>query len=251
MNYKKIVLLLLVVAFALTGCGDDTTYEEIQESGELVVGMSADYRPFEYVDEDNEIVGFDVDLINAVAERLDLEVVIEDTSFDGIIPGLQANEYDVIVSAMTITEDRKEAVDFSDPYFNAGQVIAVLEGNDTIAGPEDLKGKNVGVQLGTTGDITASEMDDVELTRYDGIPEAFEDLQNERIDAIVNDFPVTAEYVAERGGVEIIGEPFTEEHYGIAMRQGDDELLESINEALAEIKEDGTYDEIMEKWFEQ
>ncbi|MCK8828108.1 basic amino acid ABC transporter substrate-binding protein [Natroniella acetigena] len=252
MMKKTLLIFLLVGLLAVVGCaGDDSTaWQRIEEEGTLTVGMDAAYRPFEFRDENNEIVGFDADLIREIGDRLGIEIKLQDTAFDGIIPGLQAGEYDLIISAMTITEEREQAVDFSDPYFNAGQVIAVLEDNDEIQGLEDLEGKTVGVQLGTTGDIVVSEKDNVEVNRYDVIPEAFEDLNNERVDAVINDLPVTADYIQERGGVEIVGEPFTEEFYGMAMRQGEEELVENINQALAEIQEDGTYDEIFSKWFE-
>ncbi|WP_027339017.1 basic amino acid ABC transporter substrate-binding protein [Halonatronum saccharophilum] len=248
---KKLVFLsLLMFAVLVVGCSNQegTTWENVQENG-LRVGMDAAYRPFEFYDEDGEITGFDADLIREIGDRLDVDIVLQDVSFDGIIPGLQAGEYDLIISAMTITEERAQAVNFSDPYFNAGQVIAVLEDNDTINNEGDLKGKRVGVQLGTTADLLVSEMDGIDIVRYDTIPEAFIDLDNERVEAVVNDLPVTAAYIQERGRAKIVGEPFTEEFYGMAMRQGDEDLLENINEALAQIKDDGTYDQIFAKWF--
>ncbi|MGM0502189.1 MAG: transporter substrate-binding domain-containing protein, partial [Bacillota bacterium] len=138
----------------------------------------------------------------------------------------------------------------TDQYFNAGQVVAVMADNNDIKGPEDLEGKKVGVQLGTTGDLKVSEMDNIDsIKRYEKIPQAFIDLKNGRIDAIVNDLPVTAAYIMSNSEVKIVGEPFTTEHYGIAARPDDDELLNKINTALKEVKENGTYDEVYNKWF--
>mgnify|MGYP006294561971 CR=1 FL=1 len=247
------LVLGLITVLLAAGCGGQqtTTWDQVKEKGELVVGMSADYKPFEYHDEDDKIVGFDVDVARAIADELGVELKLKDTAFDGIIPGLKSKKYDMIMSAMTITEKRKKAVDFTDSYFDAGQVIAVKKGNNQIKGPKDLEGKAVGVQLGTTGDLEVSEMDGIEkVKRYKKIPQAFIDLQNERLDAVVNDYPVTARYVQQNPEVKIVGEPFTSEKYGIAVRKGDDKLLTKVNEALKKIKENGTYEEIKNKWFE-
>ncbi|ADL11821.1 basic amino acid ABC transporter substrate-binding protein [Acetohalobium arabaticum] len=243
-------LALVVGVVGCTGTEEKTTFNEIKEEGKLVVGCSADYKPFEYPNEEGEIVGFDVELMEAVGEELGLEVEFKDTAFDGLIPSLKSKKFDVIVSAMTITDKRAEAVDFSEPYFNAGQVIAVKEGSTDIQGPEDLAGKVVGVQLGTTGDLEASEMEDIkQVKRYEKITQAFIELRNGRIDAVVNDLPVTAAYIMDNPDVEIIGKPFTEENYGIAMRPKDDELEQKINETIEKLRENGTYDEIYNKWF--
>ena len=249
---KKTILAMLVLMLVFTvGCGgEQSTWEQIQEEGQLTIGMSADYKPFEYTDENGDIVGFDVDIAKAIGEKLGVEVKFVDTAFDGLIPGLKSAKYDLIMSAMTITEKREKAVDFTDQYFNAGQVVAVMEDNNNIKGPKDLDGKKVGVQLGTTGDLKASEMDDLaKIKRYEKIPQAFLDLRNGRVDAIVNDLPVTAAYIMKHPEVKIVGEPFTSEYYGIAARPGDDQLLKKINTALKEVKEEGTYDKVYNKWF--
>ncbi|TDX52447.1 basic amino acid ABC transporter substrate-binding protein [Orenia marismortui] len=249
---KKIILFTLLVGLlVMAGCSSEEqgTWQKIEKEGKLVVGMSADYKPFEYHDKDDNIVGFDVDVLKEIAKKLNLELELKDTAWDGIIPGLQSSKYDLIMSAMTITEDRKKAVNFSDSYFNAGQIIAVSESNDSIKNVEDLKGKTVGVQLGTTADIEASKMEGVEVKRYEKIPQAFIELNNGRVDAVAADLPVVAKYTLDHSGVKIVGEPFTTENFGIAMRKADTELLEKINTALADLKADGTYDEIYNKWF--
>jgi len=250
---KKLVLsiLVLTLAFAVVGCGgEQDTWEQIQDEEKLTIGMSADYKPFEYTDEDGQIIGFDVDIAKAIGEKLGVEVEFVDTAFDGLIPGLKSGKYDLIMSAMTITEKRAKAVDFTDPYFNAGQVVAVTADNDNIQSVEDLEGKKVGTQLGTTGDLKVSEMENIEqIKRYEKIPQAFIDLNNGRIDAVVNDLPVTAAYILTNPEVKIVGKPFTTENYGIAARPGDEQLLTEINTALQEVKEDGTYDEVYNSWF--
>ncbi len=220
--------------------------------GVVTVGLNAEYPPFEYVDENGEIVGFDPDLMNAIAERAGFEIEWVNTRWDGIFVALASGEFDAVSSAATITEEREEIVDFSNPYFNAGQMIAVLEDRaDEIQSPEDLPGLKVGVQSGTTGDIASSEIDGVEVVRYDEITLAFQALANGTIDAIVNDGPVSADIIAKNPelGAVMVGDPFTDEFYGIAVQPDMPELLDAINNALAELIADGTYNEIHNKWF--
>jgi len=217
----------------------------------IKVGTNAEYRPFEYVDESGEIVGFDVDLIKELAKRAGYEVELVNTKWDGIFTALAAGEFDVVASACTITDERKQSVDFTDPYFNAGQSIAVLADNDTIKTVEDLKGKRIGVQLGTTGDMEASKIEGAEVKRYEEITLAFQALANGDVDAVVNDTPTSADIIKANPEIKakIVGEPFTNEFYGIAVNKGKPEIRDALNKALAEIKADGTYDQIYRKWF--
>ncbi len=217
----------------------------------IKVGTNAEYRPFEYVDESGEIVGFDVDLIKELAKRAGYEVELVNTKWDGIFTALAAGEFDVVASACTITDERKQSVDFTDPYFNAGQSIAVLADNETIKTVEDLKGKRIGVQLGTTGDMEASKIEGAEVKRYEEITLAFQALANGDVDAVVNDTPTSADIIKANPEIKakIVGEPFTNEFYGIAVNKGKPEIRDALNKALAEIKADGTYDQIYQKWF--
>ncbi len=249
---KRLVLIMLVIGLLfMVGCSntEQTTLEQVKEDNTLVVGMSADYKPFEFQDKDGNIIGFDIDILKAITEKLGVELELVNTGFDGLIPGLNSKKYDIIMSAMTITEKRKEAVNFSAPYFDASQVVAVKAENDEITGVADLNDKIIGVQLGTTGDLEASKLDSLkEIKRFDVIPEAFIALKNGQIDAIVNDLPVTKAYVDENPDVKIVGEALTVEQYGIAFRKDDQKLLAEINQALAGIKTDGTYQEVYNKW---
>lgn len=217
----------------------------------IKVGTNAEYRPFEYVDEAGEIVGFDVDLIKELAKRAGYEVELVNTKWDGIFTALAAGEFDVVASACTITDERKQSVDFTDPYFNAGQSIAVLADNETIKTVEDLKGKRIGVQLGTTGDMEASKIEGAEVKRYEEITLAFQALANGDVDAVVNDTPTSADIIKANPEIKakLVGEPFTNEFYGIAVNKGKPEIREALNKALAELKADGTYDQIYQKWF--
>lgn len=251
---KNIILALLItVLLVITGCGtsEQNTWNQVKENKKLVVGMSADYKPFEFQNEKGEIVGFDIDILNAITDKLGVELEIVNTNFDGLIPGLKSKKYDIVMSAMTITDERKGAVNFSDPYFDASQVIAIKADNDAIKNPEDLEGKVVGVQLGTTGDLEASKIKDLEdIKRFNVIPEAFIALKNGQIDAIVNDLPVTKAYIKDNPEVKIVGKPLTVENYGIAFRKNDEQLLAKINEGLKKIREEGIYDKIYKKWNE-
>jgi polar amino acid transport system substrate-binding protein len=220
--------------------------------GVIQVGVNAEYPPFEFVDEESNIVGFDVDLMTAIGERAGFDIEWVNTRWDGIFVALQSGEFDAVSSAATITEEREEIIDFSNPYFNAGQMIAVREEDaETIRTPEDLAGRRVGVQQGTTGDIAASEMAGVEVVRFDEITLAFQALGAGDIDAVVNDGPVSADIISKNPelGAVLVGDPFTDEFYGVAVNSERPELLDAINNGLEAIIADGTYAEIYEKWF--
>lgn len=238
------------------GAGAAPEETEVAAEGELgvaTVGMNAEYPPFEFVDENNEIAGFDVDLMKAIAAEAGFDVEFVNTRWDGIFVALQSGEFDAVASAATITEEREEIVDFSNPYFNAGQTIAVLEGRaGEISTPDDLAGLRVGVQAGTTGDIWATEnIPGVEMVRYDEITLAFQALASGDVDAVFNDGPVSADIIAKNPemGAVIVGDPVTDELYGIAVNPERPELLDAINEALAAIIANGTYRDIYMDWF--
>jgi ABC-type amino acid transport substrate-binding protein len=218
--------------------------------GVIKIGTNAEYPPFESVDESGNIIGFDVDLMDAMAKAAGFEVEYVNTRWDGIFVALASGEFDAVISAATITEERAQTVDFSDSYFNAGQMIAVKEGSD-IKVPADLDGKRVGVQLGTTGDIWTTENTQAEVVRYDEITLAFQALAQGDVDAVVNDGPTSAEIARANPemGVVLVGEPFTDELYGVAVRKDRPEVLAAINKGLAAVKASGEYDTIYNTWF--
>lgn len=255
------ILLLAAVALILSGCAKEQKKEEKKKEvgietikeGVLTVGSDVAFPPFEYKDEKTqEIVGFDVDLIKEIGKRLGLRVEIINATFDTLIPALNAKKYDVVVSAMTITEERKKQVDFSDPYIDSDQSIAVRK-DSNIKSAADLKDKIVGVQRGTTGELKANELKEIygikEIKSYDDTLLAFEDLKAGRVDAVVNDLPVTAYLVKKDPAFKIVEVIKTGEQYGFAFRKDSKELREKVNEALKKMKEDGTYDRIYKKWF--
>ena len=270
---KKFVALFLAFAlvlsmFSLGGCTEDTeegteseeTTEEgteeaagefiLVEEGKLLVGSDTAFPPFESMNGD-VAEGFDVDLMNAIGERLDLEVVFMTEIFDTLIPTLKAGgKFDVIASGMTIKPEREEEIDFSDPYYDSNQSLVMAKGS-TYAAPADLSGKKIGVQSGTTGEAWAQEnIPDAELVPFKNATEAFSAAAAGNVDAIVNDLPVSTELLKEDArGLEIVAQIPTGEQYGFAVSKDNPALLEAINKALAELKEDGTYAEIYELWF--
>ncbi len=221
-------------------------------SGETItVASDIAYRPFEY-SKNGEPVGFDIDLMNEVGKRAGFQVKYQNVAFDGIIGGLGSNLYDAAISAMTITPERDEQIDFSDPYFNADQSLLVPSDSD-IATVSDIGDSTVGVQLGTTGASKAEEFAEAgditgDVRTFDTIEDAFAALENGQVDAIVNDLPVSQDKANKSdGALEIVETIPTEEQYGIAFPT-DSELTGPVNDALKEIKDDGTYAKIYEKW---
>ncbi len=254
--------LLLLIGTALVACGDDDdddggggdgAAQQAQEldtirPGTLTVGVDVPYPPFEQ-GRAPDYDGFDIDLINAIAEKLELEVQIKDTPFDTIFRDLSQGKFDTVISGSTITDERERAVDFSDPYFLAEQSILVQEDSD-IRTIEDLAGQTVGVQKGTTGEIYVKEnADPGSLRSYGELDDAFNALVAGQVDAVVFDLPGTQEAARTLEGLEVRQSIDTGEEFGIAFQEGADPLREAVNEALAEIKDDGTFARLYREWF--
>lgn len=216
------------------------------------VGTSASFPPFEYV-EDGEVTGFDIDLIKEIGKLQGFDIEVKDLSFDSLIPALKTGNIDLIAAGMTITEQREEQVDFTEPYFVANQSVVVQEESD-----KDLTvlfGDNkIGVQTSTTGDIWVSDnlkkkgILTGEIARYDKYVMVFTDLVNGNLDGVVLDTPVAKKYAEDRP-VKIVGEIKTGEKYGIAVKEGNKELLNKINKGLEQLQEQGTIGELVSKYF--
>ncbi len=246
------VVLAVVVALAPVGCGSGGGGGGGQGGSEDVsVASDIAYPPFEF-ERDGEPTGFDIDLMDEIGRRADLAPEYQNVAFDGIIGGLANNQYDAVISAMTITPERAERIDFSDPYFNADQSLLV-PADAGVGGVDDLGDATVGVQLGTTGEIKANQFSDSgriqgDVRTFDTIEDAFAALNNGQIDAIINDLVVSQEEAeGSDGSLEIVQVIPTGEQYGIAFPK-DSDLVGPVNQALQEIKDDGTYAEIYEKW---
>ena len=217
------------------------------QEGKLVMCTNAEFPPYEYHD-NNTIVGIDADICSAIAEKMGLELEIEDIAFDSIIPEISSGKADIGAAGMTVTEDRKQNVDFSETYAKASQVIIVTEDSE-VKGFDDLKGKKVGVQTGTTGDIyVTGDLGDECVERYAKGMEAVQALSQTKIDAVVIDGEPAKKYISEVPGLKILDESYTDEEYAIAIRKGNTELLEAVNKAIGELKADGTLDAIVAKY---
>jgi ABC-type amino acid transport substrate-binding protein len=265
MNKRFLLFLLtalfLLVGTALAACGDDddddgggggtdttaASFDTI-ESGTLTVGSDIPYAPFEFGDPP-DYQGVDIDLVNAIADNLGLEVKIVKTPFDIIFRSLAQGKFDMVASSSTITPEREKTVDFSDPYFLADQSIMVKKGSD-IKTVDDVAGKIVGAQLGTTGAAYAKDHTDAsEVRTYDLIDDAFKALEAGQVEAVINDCPISKYAEESKPDLEVVSVIPTNENYGFAFQKGDNpDLQEAVNGALAEVKKDGTYDEIFEKW---
>jgi len=245
-------LAFVAILVLLAGCGGDTTdtWSDITSSGTLRIGTDATYPPFETVDTaTGDVVGFDMDLVRAICAKYEVDPEFIITPFDGIVPGLRTGKYDVIISAFTITPQRARRVLFTRPYYDAGQTIAVRLDDTTIVGLDDLKGKSIGVQLGTTGERMAHRVNGAEIFSYENIGAAFIDLENNRVDAVINDEPTSRIIIAERKSAKLVGPRLSDEQYGMAVRPNDTTLVGKINTALIIFEEDGTLDSLKTKWF--
>ncbi len=244
------------------GAGEETSAEETSAEageaeaagGQLVMATNAEFPPYEYHDssmtgpDGSDIVGIDAEIAGAIAENLGLELVIEDIAFDSIIPELQSGKADIGAAGMTVTEDRLLKVDFSDTYATAVQVIIVTEDSE-IAGPDDLAGKLIGVQQGTTGDIYATDdFGDENIERYPKGVDAVQALTQGKVDAVIIDNEPAKIFVGDNDGLKLLDAAYAEEEYALAVKKGNTELLDQVNQAIQELKESGKLDEIVDKY---
>ncbi len=259
-SLTALIAAALVLALAVAGCGgddDETTSggtsggEDLGtiEEGTLTVGTDTPFPPFE-IGQPPDISGYDIEVVDAVAENLGLEVTYQDTTFDTIFRDTAQGQFDLAAAASTITPGREQTVDFSDPYYEAQQALVVPEGSD-IASVDDLADAIVGAQDGTTGETFAN--DETEAAEVRGFPEgpdATAALTTGQVDAVIIDQPVALDAVEQQGGVEIVEEIQTDELYGFAIAPDSDPLREAVNGALTELKDDGTIQELYDKYFE-
>ncbi|MFG6118769.1 glutamine ABC transporter substrate-binding protein [Thalassobacillus sp. B23F22_16] len=239
------ILTIVLSVLLLAGCNTGDATEK------YTVATDNNFVPFEFLNEETgEMEGFDIDLIKAVADEAGFEVEIESMKFDGVVSGMQSGRFDIGIAGMTITEERKETIDFSDPYYDAGLMIAVNKDNEDIQSEDDLAGKKVGTRSGTTSEeYIKSNHPDAELVTFPGIVEAYMDLESGRLDAVMYDVPNVQYYVAnDSAKLKTVGDILQGEQYGIAFPK-DSELVEDVNKALETLIENGTYDDIYEEWF--
>lgn len=255
---RKITLfmfsLVFISVFILTGCGSgNTSGDGNSDSEKLVVqvGTSPTYPPFES-EKDGELVGFDIALIKEIAELEGFEVEMSTMQFDGLIPALKTGQIDVLVGAVSITDQRMEAVNFSNAYYESG--LSILTKSDSgISGFDDLKGKLIGVQKGTSAYNYMMEngIEDKNIKQYADISTAYNTLENGGIDAVLYDNPSNINYLNEQEtDAEIVGEILNGEYYGIALNKSKTELLSKINDGLAKLQENGDYEKLFDEYLD-
>ena len=251
------VVALLASVLVATGCGDDNSSSPSSSDlgliaeGKLRVGSDIPYAPFEFGREP-DYQGFDVDVVNEMAKRLDVEAEFVKTPFDPIFRNLAQGRFDMVASAATITPERQKTVNFSVAYFPADQSLMVKRGSD-VKSVDDLAGKRIGAQLGTTGAAYAKDkVKGADTVRtYDLVDDAFNALQSGQVDAVINDFPVSKYAERSKKDLQVVQRIPTGEEYGFGINKDDTKLKEEIDKALNDMKEDGTYTKIYKKWFEE
>ena len=263
-KHKKIIgifSLLVLFMFLVTGCGQSSTnktavkeshIDQIKKAGKLVLA-TGDYRPFEYHDEKtNKMVGYDIDLAAAIAKKIGVPLEVKEMQFTSLIPTLQNGQADLVIAAMYITDERKKVVDFADSYMDTGMVLVVKSGDTTIKSIQDLDGKVVGVKAGATSEKVAQDLKakgaNITIKSYKETVDYLLDMENGRIDACINDLLNQLEYNKTHPNVKIVGTPFTKASLGIAVKQGDKELLDVVNSVLKEMKENGENEKLYQKW---
>lgn len=251
---KKVLVFLMMAVMAcsmlVAGCGGGEKKAE-DTAKVLRVGTEPAFAPFEFPKENsNELTGFDIELVQALGKQAGYKVEISGMGFDALIPALNAGNIDVAIAGMTITDERKKVVTFSDPYYTSGLIIMVKKDNNTVKNIADLKGKRIAAQIGTTGEMKARSVEGATVTTFNTQDEAALELKNGGVDAIIGDAPVVEYYLA-KGGNEfamVVGEKMEAEQYGMAFKK-DSKLAGELNKALDELKKNGEFEKLNAKWF--
>ena len=254
---KKLLILMMTVICAVAmlaaGCGGDKKEAKKAEPAKVLrVGTEPTFAPFEFQKEGSkDYDGFDMDLARAIGKQMGAKVEIVNMGFDALIPALNANNIDLIAAGMSITDERKQAITFSEPYYTSGLIVMVNKDNKEVKSAKDLEGKRIAVQIGTTGEKKARSIKCAKVTAFNTNTEAAMELKNKGVDAVINDSPVVGYYLAQGGNktAMTVGEVMEAEQYGLAVKKGNDKLAADVNKALAELKKNGEYDKIYKTWF--
>lgn len=241
-----VLTLFLVSSFASA----QTTAERVESSGVLTVGLEGTYPPFNYIDENNNMVGFDVDISNEIASRMGVKAEFVGSAWASLIGGLQSDRFDAIIAQMSITEERQQAVDFTRPYVISGAVLIARVGDDRFQELEDISGFRVGVGIGTTFETVARSVEGADVRTYDSFQEYSQELLIGRVDLIINDQLTAGFAIVDQGlPLEITSGLVSADNIGIAVKKGNEDFVDTINEVLTSMIDDGTYAEIFRKWF--
>ncbi|MGX9134468.1 substrate-binding periplasmic protein [Rummeliibacillus sp. JY-2-4R] len=269
---KKVKWLLFIVAasvLVLSACGGTSTnkgatqnatgnkLQQIQGNGEMTIGIMGTYAPYNFMGKDKQYTGFDVDIAKEIANRLNVKPKFVAQEFSGLIPGLQKGKFDVLVSQVTITDERKKAIDFSDPYITNEVKAIVKEDNTDIKSTADFKGKTIGVGLGTNDETylrndLMPKVGNFKINTYDDVITTLKDLDAGRIDATINNVFALKPIVEQNGyKIKAVGQPIKSDKAAVAVKKGNPQLVDAINKALQDMKNDGTYKKIYVKWFNE
>lgn len=264
---KKMIAILVtvVLVLSLAACGTKkantkstdtqkqlTSVEKIKKAGKIVVGTESTFPPYESIDpkDGKTVIGFDMDLAKAVADKLGVKLEIKDMKFDGLLGALQTGMIDFVAAGMSETDERKKTVDFSDIYYKGGQVLVVSE-KSTVASAADLNGKKLGAQIGTISAKAAQGISGAKVQQLDKVDQLMMEIKNGMIDGVVVDDTVGVKYVKSMGGLKIVklAELNTgDAGMGMAVRKGDTELAKAINDTIKELKANGEFDKLVDKW---
>lgn len=254
---KKIICLVLALcmtACLFAGCGSDSskdvesTASVAESKGTLTMGTNATFPPYEFVDDNGEVAGIDAEIAKAIADKLGMTLEIKDMEFDSLIPAVQGGSIDIVLAGMTVTDERKESVNFTDSYATGTQVIIVKE-DSAIASVDDLEGKTIGVQSGTTGDAYCTDdYGQDHVKQFSSGALAVAALVNGQVDCVVIDNEPAKNFVAANTGLKILGTEYVTEDYAAAIAKTNTDLLDKVNGAIAELKADGTIDGIIAKY---
>ena len=250
-----IILMIILVGALFTGCKKSDTavnsLEQIKKDGVIKMGLDDSFPPMEFRDEKNNLVGFDIDLGNEIAKKLGVKAEFVTNDFSGIILAMQAGKFNIALTTLSITDERKKTIDFSKPYIMEGQIVVVKNDNTQIKEPSDLEGKTAACQLGSTSEQAVQSVKGLkELKKYDKIPQAFQDLSIGRIDAVVVDEIVGLYYMTQKPNeYKVLEKKLSDEPVGIGFKKEDKDLQAEIQKALDELKEDGTLSKLSVKWF--
>ncbi len=246
---------IVMMAFVFFGVASnaiaDDSWNSITEKGKIVIGLCAQYPPFESKNEKTgKLEGFDVDMGMSIAEKLGVRADFVDAEWQGLLGGLQKGDFDILITCMSKSETRGENVNFSDVYYKLPDVIVVRKDDTKIRDQSDLKGKTIGVQLGTGSEQLADKMRDMfrDIKRYNYNPEAFTDLKFKRIDAVIVGYAYAVNQIKADPSYKVVGEPLSEAEIVMVMRKGADELTAKVNQALEVIRNDGTYQQVYDRW---
>lgn len=245
-------LVSTIIILGLSGCSTKKSTPVSDKQQKIVIGMDDSFPPMEFRDSSNNLQGFDIDLANEISKRLNIKVEFMPTDWNGVIQSLNAKRFDIILSALSVTPEREQQIAFSKPYLEDNQVIVVAKNNTDITEPEDLKGKIVGVQLGSTSEEAMKPLVNTikEVKKYERNTQALEDLAIGRTQAVVVDELVGRYYIKEHSDkYKILSKPLTREPVAVGFRKDDTTTKEKFDKALDEMKKDGTMENISKKWF--